>query len=285
MASRRNPTISFLSDYGIKDEFVGVVKSVIHSLAPDSKVIDISHNIKAHDIRAGGLTLARSAQYLDKGIVLAVVDPGVGGSRKGVAVEVNGGDYVFVGPDNGLLPPAIAMLGESTRAVELNNSDFHLPALSSTFAGRDIFAPVAAHLTLGVSLDELGSPVPVYSLQPGILPVGGVNGEVASGEVLWQDRFGNLQLNLSPEDIQDLGETFMLRSGETSRRVVKVETFEAIPSSEIGLITDSSGLVSIAMFGRSAAEELSLFEGQQVELTPVEDERRNAIPVTLRKER
>ena len=99
MESTRNPTISFLSDFGTKDEFVGVVKSVIHSLAPNSKLIDITHEIKAHDIRSGGLTLARSAQYLDRGIILAIVDPGVGGSRKEVAIEVNGGDYVFVGPD------------------------------------------------------------------------------------------------------------------------------------------------------------------------------------------
>ena len=153
MESTRNPTISFLSDFGTKDEFVGVVKSVIHSLAPNSKLIDITHEIKAHDIRSGGLTLARSAQYLDRGIILAIVDPGVGGSRKEVAIEVNGGDYVFVGPDNGLLPPAVAMLGESTRAVELTNSKFHLPSLSSRFGGRDIFAPVAAHLTLGIPLD------------------------------------------------------------------------------------------------------------------------------------
>ena len=171
MESTRNPTISFLSDFGTKDEFVGVVKSVIHSLAPNSKLIDITHEIKAHDIRSGGLTLARSAQYLDRGIILAIVDPGVGGSRKEVAIEVNGGDYVLVGPDNCFLPPAVAMLGESTRAVELTNPKFHLPSLSATFAGRDIFAPVAAHLTLGIPLDELGDLIPVHSLQPGILPV------------------------------------------------------------------------------------------------------------------
>ena len=258
MESTRNPTISFLSDFGTKDEFVGVVKSVIHSLAPNSKLIDITHEIKAHDIRSGGLTLARSAQYLDKGIVLAVVDPGVGGSRKEVAIEVNGGDYVLVGPDNGLLPPAVAMLGESTRAVELTNPKFHLPSLSATFAGRDIFAPVAAHLTLGIPLDELGDLIPVHSLQPGILPVGGVNGEIVSAEVLWEDRFGNLQLNLSPEDIREIGETFMLRFGEVSRRVTTAKTFEAIPSSEVGLIVDSCGLLSISMYGPVSYTHLTL---------------------------
>ncbi|MEC7923982.1 MAG: SAM-dependent chlorinase/fluorinase [Actinomycetota bacterium] len=285
MNSLRYRTISFLSDYGTKDEFVGVVKSVVHSLSPESKVIDISHEVKAHDIRSGGLTLARAAQYLDQGVVLAVVDPGVGGSRKGVAIEVNGGEYVFVGPDNGLLAPAVAMLGESSRAIELNNSEFHLPSLSPTFAGRDIFAPVAAHLCLGVPFDELGSLISVHSLQPGLLPIGGLNGDVATAEVLWEDRFGNLQLNLSPEDMQELGENLMLRFGETSRRVMKVKTFEEIPNSEIGLIVDSSGLLSISMNGRSASEELQLYEGQQVELTPVKDDRSNSSPVILRKQR
>ncbi len=285
MNSSRYRTISFLSDYGTKDEFVGVVKSVIHSLAPESKVIDISHDVKAHDIRAGGLTLARSAQYLDLGVVLAVVDPGVGGSRKGVALEVNGGEYVFVGPDNGLLAPAVAMLGESSCAVELNNPEFHLPSLSPTFAGRDIFAPVAAHLCRGVPLDELGSPIPVHSLQPGLLPVGGVNGEIATAEILWADRFGNLQLNLSPQDIQGLGDNLSLRFGETVRRVMRVKTFEEIPNSEIGLIVDSSGLLSLSMYSRSASEELQLYEGQQIELSPVSDEIPNSSPVILRKQR
>ena len=285
MDNLRYRTISFLSDYGTKDEFVGVVKSVIRTLSPDSTVIDISHEVKVHDIRAGGLTLARSAQYLDPGVVLAVVDPGVGGSRKGIAIEVNGGDYIFVGPDNGLLAPALAMLGESSRAVELNNPEFHLPSLSSTFAGRDIFAPVSAHLCQGVPFEEFGSPIPVHALQPGLLPVGGVDGGVATAEILWEDRFGNLQLNLSSEDISSLGETFSLRFGETVRRIQRVRTFEEIPNSEIGLIVDSSGLLSLSMYGRSASEELQLYEGQQIELTPITNEISNSIPVTLRKQR
>jgi hypothetical protein len=283
MGSSRFHTISFLSDYGTKDESVGVVKSVVRALSPETKIIDITHGVKAHDVRSGGLALARSAQYLDPGVVLAVVDPGVGGSRIGVAVEVNDGDYVFVGPDNGLLAPAIAMLGEPSRAFELDNPEYHLPSLSPTFAGRDIFGPIAAHLCRGVPLETLGNKISVASLQPGLLPVGGREGEMATAEVLWQDHFGNLQLNLSPEDVDEFGDNLRLQFGETMRSVVRVHTFEDIPASEIGLIVDSYGLLALAVYGRSASEELQLFEGQQVKLSALTDETPNSSPVILRK--
>src|SRR5688500_15335730 len=153
---RSYDTVSFLSDYGTADEFVGVVKSVIRSVAPHAVTIDITHEIPAHDLRAGGLALVRSVQYLAPGVVLAVVDPGVGTERRGVAVEVGDGEGVLVGPDNGLLASAVAMVGGATRAVSLTNTEFHLPAPGPTFAGRDIFGPVAGHLCNGVDLAELG---------------------------------------------------------------------------------------------------------------------------------
>ena len=167
----RYDTITFLSDYGHADEFVGVVHSVIRSITPDAAVVDLTHDIAPHDVRAAGLLLARSAQYLCPGVVLAVVDPGVGGDRRCVAVEVGDGMSVLVGPDNGLLAPAVAMVGGATRAVELTNTDFHLPAAGATFAGRDIFAPVAAQLCQGVDLAELGERIEPGLLQPGVLPL------------------------------------------------------------------------------------------------------------------
>ena len=117
MADMRFDTISFLTDYGLEDEFVGVVKSVIRSITPDVEVIDITHGVRRHDVRAGGLALARASQYLVPGVVLAVVDPGVGTDRRRVAIEVGDGQSVLVGPDNGLLAPAVAMVGGATRAV------------------------------------------------------------------------------------------------------------------------------------------------------------------------
>src|SRR5688572_10992104 len=140
---RAYDTVSFLSDYGTQDEFVGVVKSVIRSLAPGAVVIDLTHEIPPHDLRSAGLALVRSAQYLAPGVILAVVDPGVGTERRAVAVEVGDGMSTLVGPDNGLLAPAVAMVGGATRAFVLDNDEYHLPAPGPTFAGRDVFAPAA----------------------------------------------------------------------------------------------------------------------------------------------
>lgn len=196
---RHHDTISFLSDYGLVDEFVGVVRSVIRSLAPHASVVDITHGIAAHDVRGGSLALVRAVQYLAPGVVLAVVDPGVGTERRAVAVEVGeDGEAVFVGPDNGLLAPAVAMVGGASRAVELTSSAYHLPAPGPTFAGRDVFAPVAAHLCNGVDLLELGDGVDPVTLRPGMLPLTRREGDRLVAEVLWVDRFGNVQLNVDP---------------------------------------------------------------------------------------
>src|ERR1700716_2771751 len=135
MDRRPDQTISFLSDYGHADEFVGVVHSVIRGIAPHTTVVDICHEVPPHDVRAGSLTLVRAVQYLAAGVVLAVVDPGVGTARRAIAVEAGeDGDTIFVGPDNGLLASAVAMVGGATRAVELTNVAYHLPAPGPTFA-------------------------------------------------------------------------------------------------------------------------------------------------------
>ena len=208
--------ISFLSDYGTKDEFVGVVKSVIRSIAPDVQITDITHGIPRHNIRAGSLALARASQYLNPGIILAIVDPGVGTDRRGVAVELDaegseGYASVFVGPDNGLLAPAVAFSGGAARAVSLTNADLQIPSAGSTFAGRDIFAPAAAHLCAGVSLEDLGDLIPVASLMPAVVPSAEIHSDRIRAEVLWIDHFGNAQLNIGPDDLSPLGERFSLK--------------------------------------------------------------------------
>src|SRR5688572_30012127 len=168
---RTYDTVSFLSDYGTVDEFAGVVKSVIRSIAPGALVVDLTHEIPPHDLRAGALALVRASQYVAPGVILAVVDPGVGTDRRAVAVEVAGGQGVFVGPDNGLLASAVAMTGGAERAVELTNADYHLAAPGPTFAGRDVFAPAAAHLCTGVDLADLGDTIDPFTLRPGVLPL------------------------------------------------------------------------------------------------------------------
>ncbi len=257
-------TISFLSDYGLADEFVGVVKSVIRSVAPDVVVVDITHDISPHDVRAGGLALARSAQYLMPGVVLAVVDPGVGSSRRAVAVEVGDGTSVLVGPDNGLLAPAVAMVGGASRAVELTAEHYHLASLGPTFAGRDVFGPVAAHLCMGADLADVGTPIPVHSLTPGIVPVSRVDGERVFAEVLWIDRYGNLQLNLDPAEIEQLGDELRITAGDLGRNARRISCFSDVGGGDLGVLVDSYGLVAVVANRGSAAMELNCVEGDAI---------------------
>ncbi len=263
------PTISFLTDYGLNDEFVGVVKGVIRQLAPESMVIDISHGVAAHDVRAGSLTLSRAVQYLPDGVVLAIVDPGVGTRRRAIAVEVDNDDchLVFVGPDNGLLAPAVAMAGGATRAFELTNTDLHLDAPGATFAGRDVFAPVAARLSAGMPIEECGQSVDPNSLLPGVLPLSRIEDDLLFAEVLWVDHFGNAQLNVDPQELLPFGEVVSVRFGGVdapvrSGRVAR--TYGDLRTGEIGLVIDSYGLVSVSLDRANAARELGLAESMSV---------------------
>ena len=275
-------TISFLSDYGHNDEFVGVVHSVIASIAPHVRVVDVTHGIAPCDVRAGGLALARAAQYLLPGVVLAVVDPGVGTDRRPVAVEVGDGASVLVGPDNGLLAPAVALVGGTSRAVELTNPDYRLdaqPELGRTFDGRDVFAPAAAHLCGGVPLSALGPAINPATLTPGMLPVSHRDGDDLVAEVLWIDRFGNCQLNLDPGDLEELapaGAPLQIAVGDDLRTAERVGAYAEVSAGRVGLITDSSGLVSLAVPRRSAADDLGLHEGAEVRLTTAATTERSA---------
>lgn len=266
-------TVSFLSDYGMSDEFVGVVKSVIADLAPHARVIDLVHEIAPFDVRAGSLALARCIPYVPQGVILAVVDPGVGSTRRGVAISVAGGTGVFVGPDNGLLPAAIALAGGAEEAVVLSNIDYQLAAPGTTFAGRDIFAPAAAHLCNGVPLRELGEPIDPGLLLPGVIPLPREENGGLSGEVTWVDRFGNCQLNVSVDDVASWGSQIrvVVINTATSERVTRslrvVENFSQIAGG-LGLVIDSYGMLSICVDRGSAAIELQLGGGDLVTLAP-----------------
>jgi len=231
-------------------------------------------------VRAGSLTLARAAQYLAPGVVLAVVDPGVGTARRAIAVEVGDGTSVLVGPDNGLLAPAVSMVGGATRAVELTNLDYHLAAPGPTFAGRDVFGPVAAHLCAGVDLLELGTEVDPAGLTPGMIPITRLEGGALVAEVLWTDGFGNLQLNVDPDEIATYGDRVELRFDGRTRTGVRHDTYGSIPTGEIGLVVDSYGLVSIAFDRTSASAELGIGTGDEVILAPFDDDGRPAGVVT-----
>ena len=279
----RFDTITFLSDYGTGDEFVGVVRSVIRSIAPEVTVVDLTHEIPAYDVRAGSLTLGRAAQYLCPGVVLAVVDPGVGTERRAIAVEVGGGQSYLVGPDNGLLASAVAMSGGATAAVELTNVDYQLDAPGPTFAGRDVFAPTAAHLCLGVPLAELGRAVDPLSLVPGLLPLTREEDGTLVAEVLWVDRYGNCQLNVDPDEVTAFGARVQLRWGDDVRTAERSPTYEGIAPGQVGLVVDSYGMLAVCLGRRSAADELGLPVGTEVTLAAPSDDRSDvpSMPVTF----
>jgi S-adenosylmethionine hydrolase len=279
----RYDTVSLLTDYGNRDEFVGVVKSVIRDIAPHVGIVDLTHEIAPFDVRAGSLALARCIGYVPSGVVLAVVDPGVGTHRRAVAIEVAGGAGVVIGPDNGLLAPAVAMAGGAERAVELTNLDYQLQAAGITFAGRDIFAPAAAYLCNGVDLMDLGDEVDPAVLTPGTIPLPRNDGDAVVAEVLWIDRFGNCQLNLGPEDLDELAQfrgadRVSLRLGDptaptgvTARTAVRSSNFADIGGG-IGLVLDSYGMLAVCLDRRSAADELGIGPGDQITVTPLTEQ-------------
>jgi hypothetical protein len=276
------PVVSFLSDYGLTDEFVGVCKAVLLRAAPTAQIIDVTHNIPPFDVRAGALALARAVQYLPPGVVLAVVDPGVGTDRRAVAVEVETG--FLVGPDNGLLAPAVAMLGGATRVVSLTNPEYQLEAPGATFAGRDIFAPAAGYLAAGTTVETLGELVDPMSLIPGVVPLPTDDGGRATGEVLWVDRYGNAQLNIDPGDLAALGVepggAVEIRCGQDRRTGRWVGSYAEAGPLELAVVVDSYGLVSLTLDRRAAAEELGLHAGSAVTLGPVPPGGMDGVPPT-----
>jgi S-adenosylmethionine hydrolase len=262
--------ISFLSDFGLGDEFVGVVHGVVARIEPRLQVIDVTHGVPRGDIRAGALALLRSIQYLPEGVALVVVDPGVGTSRRPIAAETAWGH--FVGPDNGVLAPAVAMMGGATSVVALEDERFRIPSLGgATFDGRDVFAPAACVLAAGqATIPDLGPALPNDSLTPLLLPLVEREGTGIRGEVWWIDVFGNCQTNISPEDLTGLGaqpgEELSLRIAGIDYDVRWVMAYGDVEPGQVLLHVDSYGLVAVAVREGSAAERLNLAAGHQVVL-------------------
>lgn len=267
---QRYDTVSFLSDYGTADEFVGVVKSVLRDMAPHATVLDLTHDIAPFDVRAGSLALARCIPYVASGVVLAVVDPGVGTDRRAIAVEVADGAGVLVGPDNGLLAPAVALAGGAGRCVQLDDVSHHLEAPGATFAGRDVFAPVVAALCNGVDIAELGSPIDPALLLPGVVPLPREEAGVLHGEVTWIDRFGNCQLNIGPDDVALWGDRVRITIADTVRSVRLVSSFAELGAGAPGLVVDANGMLAVAFDRSSAALELGITVGDGVIVGPAD---------------
>jgi S-adenosyl-L-methionine hydrolase (adenosine-forming) len=274
LAEQARGPISFLSDYGLTDEFVGVVHRVINGIAPGTPIADLTHQIPPHDVRAGALALWRSAPWLAPGVVLAVVDPGVGTKRRPVAIATEAG-AVLVGPDNGLLLPAALRLGPITVAVELEKKD--ATERGSTFDGRDLFGPAASRIATGVDMRSLGAQIEPGSLRGDPVPEAEREaGGAVRTEVLWVDRFGNAQLNVRPPDVSHLGSVVDVRTRKRKWRARRVSAYgdlrERRPGkpAEVGLVHDSYGFLSISLNRESAAAFTGLRTGQTVWLTPRE---------------
>ena len=261
--------ISFLSDFGLKDEFVGVVHGVLAKLAPESSVIDIAHEIARGNVRAGALALTRAIQYLPEGVCLAIVDPGVGSDRKAIAVQTPWG--FFVGPDNGLLSPGVAMVGGASQIVSIENPEVMIPSPGETFHGRDLFGPAAALLASGdASLGDLGPSADESEVTPLLLPLAEVADSTVVGEAWWIDVFGNVQTNISPDDLGAIGlssgQTVTVKVGSALHTLDWVASYSDVEEGESLLYIDASGLVALAVRGGSARDELNLAEGVAVTL-------------------
>jgi S-adenosyl-L-methionine hydrolase (adenosine-forming) len=260
--------LTFLTDYGLEDGFVAACHGVAARIAPGARIIDVTHLVPPGDVRRGAAVLAQTVPYLPAAVHVAVVDPGVGTARLGVAVQA--GERIFVGPDNGVLSWAIAASGGAERAVQLSNSELWLHPVSPTFHGRDIFTPVAAHLANGVDLAAAGAETSIAELVTLPAPTSRVHDGEVEGEVMSVDRFGNVQLSISASEIGMLGtsfgETLVVRCGRRQLTVPYLETFAAVAPGELVAFTDSAGLVSLAVNAGDAAQRLGLPPGAHVRL-------------------
>ncbi|HVF54106.1 MAG TPA: SAM-dependent chlorinase/fluorinase [Actinomycetota bacterium] len=268
----RREIVTFLSDYGLEDEFVGVCHAVMLSIAPALKIVDLHHNILRQDVRHGAVVLQQSVRFLPESVNLAVVDPGVGSGRKAVAVE-SGWGLTFVGPDNGLLLPAARGTGGIVRAVEITDRRFLLNPVSRTFQGRDVFAPAAAHIAAGVDVAELGPSLAEDELVSLEIPDAWVHDDHLHAEILQVDRFGNLQLNCGTPRLEELG-----LSGDGARLEVRLEghrlkvpvgqTFADVAPGEFVLVEDSYRYLSLAINKGDAAARLRARSGSTVIVGP-----------------
>ena len=262
--------LSFLTDYGLEDGFVAACHGVAARIAPHATIIDVTHLVPPGDIRRGAAVLAQTVPYLPPAVHVAVVDPGVGTDRRGVAVQA--GRSVFVGPDNGLLSWAVAASGGAARAYQLTNRELWLEQVAATFHGRDIFMPVAAHLAADSGPAAAGEEIDVGDLVTLPAPERAVRGSTAEGEVLTVDRFGNIQLTITSSDAATIGlrsgDAVLLQLGRRQLTVPYRDMFGAVAAGELVAYADSAGLVSIAVNGVDAAQRLGLPPGARVSMAP-----------------
>jgi S-adenosyl-L-methionine hydrolase (adenosine-forming) len=261
--------ITFLSDFGLQDDFVGTCHGVIATIAPDAHVIDVTHGVRPGHVLQGALVLANTLPYMPAGVHLAVVDPGVGSSRRALALRDREG-RVHVGPDNGLLVPAAERFGGVAEVHELANAEYSLQPVSRTFHGRDLFSPAAAHLAAGVALGELGPPLDPDELVRLDVPQPEVGQNRIRTIVVVVDRFGNVALNLRREHLEHAelaaGTRVELTASGDRFFAVFARTFGDAPRGSLILYEDSYGSLALAVSRGSAAQLLRVEEGSEIVL-------------------
>ena len=235
--------ITLTTDFGYQDPFVGIMKGVIAAINPLVQVIDLSHGVPVHNVMAGALILQHAAGYFATGTIhVVVVDPGVGGFRKPILIE-HGGSY-FVGPDNGVLSLALDHQSPDS-IIDLTNAAFHLQHVSRTFHGRDIFAPVAAHLSLGTTPAELGKPLDTFENL--VVPQVVSHGNKLEGEIIYTDNFGNLFTNIRERDLTGLLKEHLQISLGGLPLGKLVTTYANVGAGEFACVFNSWGLLEIAI--------------------------------------
>jgi len=270
------PVITFLSDYGQLDEFVGVCHGVMARRCPSARVIDLTHSIPRHDVRSGAIVLRSALPFLPAGVHLAVVDPGVSAigrhARRAVAIRTVEQDHVLVGPDNGLLMPAAERLAGVAEAVDIGESPERLRPVSRTFHGRDIFAPVAAALAAGEPLSAVGEQLPVDQLRRIGLSSAHMGDGVLTVHVLRSDTFGNLILDAANEQLIALGampgDTLTVSHAGAVRTARYAATFAEVTPGELLIYEDATRMVALAVNRGSAATLLGAGPDDEMTVRP-----------------
>jgi S-adenosylmethionine hydrolase len=268
-SSDRSDWVTFLSDYGLDDHLVGVCKGVIARIAPHVRIIDVCHQVRPQDVTVAGEMLAEAWPYLPVGIHLALVDPFTATHARGIAVLCRDGSVV-VAPDNGLAGRAWAAAGGVAEAYELAEPALWAATPSRSFRGRDVFAPVAAHLARGVPLADVGPRLDPASLQDSAPPQPRVHGDHVHADIRMVDHFGNLALNLRRSDLEaagiQLGDLVELRCGGRTWEVPFSLTFGDVPAGRTVICEDSFRAITIAVNGSRADRTLRAGSGDPVVL-------------------
>jgi len=270
------PIITFLSDYGLEDEFVGVCHGVIARRCPRARVIDLTHGIPRHDVRTGALVLAGALPFMPAGVHLAVVDPGVGATaeqaRRAIALRTAAEERLLVGPDNGLLMLAAQRFGGIAEGADISRSPERAAALSRTFHGRDLFAPVAAALAAGEPLAALGSDLDVSQLRQLLPPVASVSDGAILAHVLRRDRFGNLILDATAQQLTEVGaregSSVAVHHAGHVHAARRAGTFAEVAVGELLLYVDAQRMVALAVNQGSAAELLGAARDDELLVRP-----------------